>query len=101
MEKDMEISSASSISTVKWGIIFLHGSGDTGHGLYEWINSTHLHFFSLLHQANVVCRFPNSPKIPFSLFGGEITSAGKEEEAADIPPLERPPPINSSRASSR
>lgn len=89
----MEISSASSISTVKWGIIFLHGSGDTGHGLYEWINSTHLHFFSLLHQANVVCRFPNSPKIPFSLFGGEITSVWHDRVALSLTCAEDTPGI--------
>ena len=86
-------SSGSSSSTIKWGVIFLHGSGDTGHGLYEWINSTHRHFFSLLDQAHFVCRFPNSPKRPYTLSGGQISSVWHDRVALSLTCAEDTPGI--------
>lgn len=46
-------------------VIFLHGSGDTGKGVYEWVKS--LHKFSFPHLRVL---FPTAPSRPFTPNGG-------------------------------
>ncbi|KAE8746425.1 hypothetical protein FOCC_FOCC006920, partial [Frankliniella occidentalis] len=42
-------------------VIFLHGSGDTGHGVFSWVKS--LHKFSFPH---IRVLFPTAPLLPFT-----------------------------------
>ncbi|KAK3931830.1 Lysophospholipase-like protein 1 [Frankliniella fusca] len=46
-------------------VIFLHGSGDTGRGVFDWVKS--LHKFSFPH---IRVLFPTAPLLPFTPNGG-------------------------------
>jgi predicted esterase len=57
------------------GIVFLHGSGDSGSGFRMWIAGTHRTFFDSLSNKGVAqFSFPSAPERRYSLFGGEMAN---------------------------
>mmetsp|Transcript_10401 Transcript_10401/g.12636 ORF Transcript_10401/g.12636 Transcript_10401/m.12636 type:complete len:233 (-) Transcript_10401:61-759(-) len=55
-------------------VIFLHGSGDSGDGVTNWINHVDPAFLQSLHAANIKVIFPTAPMRPYSLMNGEIST---------------------------
>lgn len=56
------------------GIVFLHGSGDTGQGFHSWISDTHKTFFQELADKGFLFAFPSATPRKYSLFGGEVAN---------------------------
>uniref|UniRef100_A0A7S3PHF1 Phospholipase/carboxylesterase/thioesterase domain-containing protein n=1 Tax=Aplanochytrium stocchinoi TaxID=215587 RepID=A0A7S3PHF1_9STRA len=50
-------------------VIFLHGSGDTGPGVRDWVNQ--YSFESRLGSVGVSVQFPTATPRPYTLWGGE------------------------------
>ena len=51
-------------------VVMLHGSGDSGEGIRDWIRATGSVFLEALEAANVEIVFPTAPERPYSLSGG-------------------------------
>ena len=56
---------------IKKVIVFLHGSGDTGDGVSQWLESLGVkeHLFE-----DTAIVFPSAPPRPYSMYGGEIST---------------------------
>jgi len=52
-------------------LIFLHGSGDSGPGLREWIRNVDRSFLTSMSEANIKVVFPTAPSRPYTMAGGE------------------------------
>jgi phospholipase/carboxylesterase len=50
-----------------FGIVFLHGSGDTGKGLHQWIQNCNPDFLAKLNGLKFKYRFPSAKPIPYTL----------------------------------
>ena len=55
-------------------LIFLHGSGDTGAGLQEYLRFAWHGFLPALAAAGVDCHFPSASPRPYRLAGGQTSS---------------------------
>lgn len=74
MKRMSTFSSTAPTTPFKGGIVFLHGSGDTGEGLLSWINGTHETFLKSLAEKGFEVSFPSATPRRYSLFGGEIAN---------------------------
>ena len=71
------------------GIVFLHGSGDSGNGFRDWLTHTDSSFLDILSENGYIFRFPSATLRPYSLNGGhhlhvwhdrtELTLASEED----------------------
>lgn len=61
-------------SPVRYAIIFLHGSGDTGSGFQDWIVQTDATFLNRLSRQGFSFQFPTASARPYSLAGGAVSS---------------------------
>jgi phospholipase/carboxylesterase len=52
-------------------IVVLHGSGDSGAGVREWIRAVLPSFETRLAALGATVCFPSAPRIPYTLAGGE------------------------------
>mmetsp|Transcript_52301 Transcript_52301/g.124783 ORF Transcript_52301/g.124783 Transcript_52301/m.124783 type:complete len:229 (+) Transcript_52301:108-794(+) len=56
----------------KAGLVFLHGSGDSGEGIEMWLTQASSgKFNTFLAEGGVVAVYPNAPVVPYSLMGGQ------------------------------
>ena len=51
-------------------LICLHGSGDTGRGLRNWISSLDRNFETRLRENDIDVVFPSAEPVPYSMAGG-------------------------------
>lgn len=58
----------------KIGIVFLHGSGDTGEGFCEWLESCDSFKLKQLDRLNISYRFPSASAKPYTLQGGCLSN---------------------------
>ncbi|CAB3370689.1 Hypothetical predicted protein [Cloeon dipterum] len=49
-------------------VIFLHGSGDNGHGVQDWVQGLMNQQFMFSHLKVI---FPSAPFMPYTLYGGD------------------------------
>jgi len=57
------------------GLIFLHGSGDNGAGVRDWLSSCSMGDFERrLSAAGVKMVYPDAPRVPYTLAGGGLQS---------------------------
>jgi len=57
-------------SSWRGAVIFLHGSGDSGPGLKQWVGHVRPDFLSALERARIKVVFPSAPARPYSMMGG-------------------------------
>ena len=62
-------------------LLFLHGSGDTGPGVAEWLDSLGLR--SRLEPSTAVI-FPSARPRPYSMYGGEVSSVWHDRRELNI-----------------
>ena len=62
-------------------VVFLHGSGDSGPGLADWLDSLGLR--SRL-ETNTAVLFPSARPRPYSMYGGEVSSVWHDRRDLDI-----------------
>lgn len=53
-----------------YGIVFLHGSGDSGPGFLEWLQHCDPALLETLKQRRISYRAPSAPSRPYTLAGG-------------------------------
>jgi phospholipase/carboxylesterase len=80
------------------GIVFLHGSGDTGEGFCEWLEETWESdsFLSNLEKLNISYRFPSASAKPYTLAGGSLSNVWHDRRELALTCSEDMPGINNS-----
>ena len=66
------------------GVVFLHGSGDSGDGFKNWICSANGAFLTSLLERGFGYRFPSASPIPYTLCGGELMNVWHDRTGLDV-----------------
>ncbi|KAG5192119.1 Alpha/Beta hydrolase protein, partial [Tribonema minus] len=67
------------------GLIFLHGSGDTGPGVQEWLDYiTGGSFERTLAGQGILCLYPTAPLRPYTMCQGELRHVWHDRLALDF-----------------
>lgn len=66
------------------GIVFLHGSGDSGEGFREWLESYDSFKLSKLDALNIKYRFPSASAKPYTLNGGYYSNVWHDRSELEL-----------------
>lgn len=72
--EEVQCGSSGDLHHSRIGIVFLHGSGDSGEGFRDWLEETCVShsFIANLETLNIACRFPSATAKPYTLNGGSL-----------------------------